>query len=295
MEKIAFPKFKFYTNQPVRYIQAKLDGHLTKIYKDENHCVTAYTKNDKDITDKLWSIFYIRGILATMPAESTIFAELHCPEAFATDVPTMLNNGDDRLRLTAFAAPMIAGAKILDCSDVLDVMKRLQEFGFDTPETRVVSPNKLEDAFSMAIVSKTEQAQLLKEAVERKLEGWVLKEGHMSGWFKLKPTKSFDAFVIGTCESFSEQHFGGLKSINVAVYESVVNKKVIDLGQVGSGFTAEYRSEFNTKEKRDTLIGKVCEVKYDCLASQGKPKFPRFVRWRDDKNAEDCTMDQLKC
>ena len=92
-------------------------------------------------------------------------------------------------------------------------------------------------------------------------------------------------------QSFSSTHFGGLQGINIAVYK---DNKVHDLGQVGSGFDLEYRKSLDTKEKRNELIGKVCEVAFDSIAANGKLRFPRFIRWRTDKNLKSCTMEQFE-
>lgn len=289
MKQFDFPKFKKYTGQAVRYIQPKLDGHLTKVYRDDNRTFTILTKNDKHITDKLLKIKHIREELIGLPENSCIFAELHCPSRFATDVPTMLNAADEDLRLTAFAAPMIRGEDLSD-SDLHGIMIRInREFGIDATCADKYPPKSFDE---------TARDKLLNMAISRKWEGHVLKESHMFGWYKLKPTKTVDCFVIGTCESFSAQHLGGLKSIVVAVWKLSDafpdEKKMINLGNVGSGFTAEFRASLNTKDKRHTLIDKVCEVEYDSLASNGKLRFPRFLKWRTDKDKSQCTTEQFE-
>lgn len=302
MNKIPFPKFKDYDGQPVRYIQPKADGHLVKI-QCENYvtmwtsgCIKAWTKNDNDITDKLLAIKHIKDELSGLPANSQIFAELHCPERFATDVKTMLNESNEDLRLTAFAAPMLGGEN-LQHAGLITVMQLVEDYGIETPETKLVTSNCKCDHEFLVSVPTHDQENLLKMAVKQKLEGWVLKGGHMSGWYKLKPTKTVDCFVTNTTMSTSASYYGGLKSIDVAVWNNEeghdwLNRQV-PLGTVGGGFEAAFRLKYDTAEKRATLVGRVCEVEYDCLTSGGKLRFPRFLRWRTDKDKEDCDSSQL--
>lgn len=289
-----FPKFKDYDGQPVRYIQKKYDGHLVKVYKgymsDDAHRIRVFTKNDKDITEKLLKIDHIFYELRGLPNDTQIFAELHCPGRFSTDVKTMLNEANEDLRLTAFAAPLLGGVSCVD-RPLSSVMSNLEEFGLGVPETEILN--------GATSLSQKWQDELLAYAIEQKLEGYVLKESHMTGWYKLKPTKTVDAFVTGTTMSTSASYYGGLKSIDVAVWDLSVrvsdnqNLHVTSLGTVGGGFKAEFRLEYDTAEKRETLVGRVCEVEYDSLAAGGKLRFPRFKRWRTDKSAEQCTSDQL--
>ena len=292
MNKIPLPKFKTYDGQPVRYIQPKFDGHLVKICHTP---VRAYTKNDKDITDKLLAIKHIRDELGGLPANSQIFAELHCPGRFSTDVKTMLNESNEDLRLTAFAAPMLGGEDYTDV-DLLRVMKTLDFWGVESTDTGRILCDKVQlfpsNTFAPTSLDQKWQDEMLADAVKKKLEGWVLKGGHMTDWYKLKPTKTVDCFVTGTTMSTSASYYGGLKSIDVAVYD-ISKCAIIQLGTVGGGFEAAFRLEYDTPEKRATLVGRVCEVEYDSLASAGKLRFPRFLRWRTDKDTELCISDQL--
>lgn len=281
MIAIKFPKFKNYTNQKVNFIQPKLDGYLCKIRKTGFGDIYAWTKNNKEITKKLLAIKHIVTELDNLPDDSTIFGELHCPGVDATSVPTMLNDADEKLQLTVFAAPFIEGMNHID-NNLTNVMFIIRNLGLDASHA---------DRIPAGIITAPATKNLLQTAIERKWEGWVLKEGHMSGWYKLKPVKTLDAVVIGVYESFSSTHFGGLQAVHIAVYNP--DGPMHDLGHVGSGFKLEYRKSLDTKAKRDALIGKVCEVSYDKVGAKGGLRFPRFVRWRTDKNPKQCTTKQF--
>lgn len=302
MNKIAFPKFKKYDGQPVRYIQPKYDGHLMKISVEPTHTISllqSFTKNNKNITEKLLSINHIAEELSGLPANSQIFAELHCPGRFSTDVPTMLNEANEDLRLTAFAAPMLGGADESDTC-LSHVMKKLNLWGLESTKTEIIWNDKLlstppRNAFSPTFVTKAEQRRLLAEAIEQKLEGWVLKGGHMENWYKLKPEKELDAFVISTNMSTSASYYGLLKSVCAAVWDidESGNRKLYNIGII-PGFNEDERVKYDTPKKRATLIGRVLKIGHSGLAARGKLRWPHFDHWRDDKDSKNCTTQQFE-
>lgn len=277
---VDFPKFKTYVDQPVKYIQPKLDGHLVKIHKAKT--LTVLTKNDKDITEKVLAMHTLNEEMAKIPSHTIMFGEMHCPGVHATSVPTLLNDRSEKLQITFFAAPLF-GTRNLFNAPLNDVMDRLNDCGLKTPHTSIVSLTPT----PFISLCKEYQEKLLAEAIEKGYEGWVCKEAHMKGWYKLKPVKTVDAFVVGTARSWSSTHFGGLQSITVAVFK---RNKVHILADVGSGFELEYRKTID----RYSLVGKVAEIAYDQVAANGRLRFPRFIRWRDDKYKQQCTFDQLQ-
>ena len=314
MKQVEFPEFKDYTGQEVHYLQPKRDGHLCKIFIDQGE-IQALTKNNKDKTAKLLKIKHIADELSglvNLTGNTVLFGELYSPGIPASSVPTLLNNTDERLLFTAFAVPWFNGEDWSN-SDLIVAMQLLEKFGVSTVPTTRLPEN---------IVDEEDIKTLLEMAVKNKQEGWVLKEGHMAGWYKLKPVKTVDAFVIDTYASDSKRYKGGLKCIRIAVWDK--EGKVRDLGTAGNGFKLPYRLRFVPKEKmdillgidwletdeknfqehltvaclaglinRDTLLNQVCEITYDSVAAGGKLRFPRFSRWRDDKDIKDCTEDQL--
>lgn len=290
MKNVDFIKFQKYTGQRVRYVQPKADGHLAKIIVKGSH-IRVWSKNDKLITEKVLSIAHLFDEITGIPSNSIVWGELHNPEIFASSVPTLLNDSDPRLQFTAFAAPiwnnMWAGDDILE-----NVNLRLGDAGLNFPETIVHRPST---RFALADIEL-----MLADATERKLEGWVLKETHLGGWYKLKPTHTVDAFVIGTKESKSASYLGCLQSVSIGVY--MPDGSIHDLGSIGSGFDGDYKMSINTPEKREALLGKVCKVEYDAVAANGKLKFARLAKddsyseniWRTDKDADQCLIDQLE-
>lgn len=306
---IEFPEFKDYVDQKVKSIQRKLDGHLTKIHVDGS-TIKAYSKNDKDITEKLLKVTHIREELMGLPSNSQIFGELHCPGVLASSIPTLLNNADERLMFTAFAAPVVRGINWSHLS-LESVMIELNSFGLDVSMPQAIPRNFVDEAG---------RKFLLETAIKNKWEGWVLKNSHMKGWYKLKPVKTIDGFVTNTYKSTSNSFPGGLKCIQVGVWDG---SKIHNLGTAGNGFKKPFRMQFMSQEQIDTaratyivthpniideelaqfdlprlemdsLLNKVCEIAYDSITAGKKLRFPRFIRWRDDKDIKDCTVKQME-
>ena len=285
MSDKTLPKFKNYTGQKVNWIQGKLDGHYTKVVCDAFGNKKATSKKPIDITEKLMAIPHIKSELDAMPRNSTMLCELHCPEEDATSVPTLLNAADERLMLTVFAVPMWDSKEYIEESpdyDLATIMHSMDSRGFS-----VAHPIRVTAEF----VDEKGCDALNELAVRNKLEGHVLKVSHMSGWFKLKPVRELDAFITDTEMSVSDSYYGMLKGVRLAVYKPDGSEH--DLGNCGIG-DLSIKLQYDTQKKRDALIGRVMEVKYDLIGARGGMRFPRFGRWRDDeKTKAECTTEQF--
>lgn len=278
------PKFKNYTGQKVNWIQPKLDGHYTKVTTDYRAHIITTSKNPKDITKKLLAIKHIEEELQVIPANSIILCELHCPEEDATSVPTLLNAADERLMLTAFAVPMWDNTSLINPSpdyDLATIMNSLESYGFSVAHATKV----------IGFIDEKRCDILNEKAILNGFEGHVLKVDHMEGWYKLKPVRELDAFVISTEMSVCDSYYGMLKNVRLSIYKP--DGTGHDLGNCGIGVMEE-KLKYDTQGKRDALIGRVCEVKYDMIGAKGGMRFPRFVRWRDDeKKKSECTTEQF--
>lgn len=240
-----FIKVKNYNGQKVRYIQHKLDGYCIHVTNK-----TVHTKK-LEIMHK-FDHCPLGDFFRSMVNGFAVLGELHAPGIPATSIPTLINDRDLALQFTAFALP---SHPVLTCC--LAVNKLLMKHGFTYPTTSVLS--------KPIIVSKE---QLCKEAERLGIEGFVVKQEHLKGWYKIKPVQTMDVVVTGTERSWSAQHYSGMKCICIGKF-----------GSVGSGFTEEYRREVDRK----SLIGRTAEVSFDSIAANGKLRFPRFLRWRDDE------------
>lgn len=119
----------------------------------------------------------------------------------------------------------------------------------------------------------------LRQAVESGYEGLVLKDGKSlyvprksSAWCKVKQFETLDVDVMATIEG-KGKHKGKLGALICAwSYQgSTVTFKV------GTGFSDKEREEF--WKNPPSLV----EVKYQEITKHGRPRFPSYVRVRDDK------------
>lgn len=119
---------------------------------------------------------------------------------------------------------------------------------------------------------------LLKQALELKYEGIVLREVARNNWIKVVPEKFADVRITDITE-------GNGKNAGMA------GAIVTDYGNVGSFKTqngmsdAELRTELWKNKKK--YIGSIIQVGYRELTVNKKFRFARLARLRPDKNYED--------
>lgn len=249
-----------YNGQPISVVQVKLDGWQVEVYRSLSPTVWFKSRRE-NVFAKLPAP--IQAAILRLPAGTMLRGELHAPGLPATRVPTLLAAADGRLQLTVFDIPSLGG----------------REFE---------SPKRLAEAAGLSfveIVANYRRPRPIdpdlwcQRAIERGVEGFVLKRYHGDEGYKLKPVKTVDAVVVGVTTAADA---GAIKSLQVAVEGRV-------LAAVSSGLCGSLR---NTDPA--ALIGRVVEVRYQAVTSSGRLQHARWVRWRDDKPAALCRLDQLQ-
>lgn len=264
------PDAKDWKTQKVLWREEKKDGYQVTIAKEKDASIKAVGKKEWiDLWPKLQAHEEIRRRVEAMPRGTVVMGEMIVPGGFATDVPTALN-GQLPLEIFPFAMPFMDGKN------------RMREFigsiRFDLEVMGWSLPTINEDLPHPEI--------MLTQAIGLGWEGWVLKRAHFEGWYKLKPTKEVDAVVMSWKEGVG-QYDGHVGSLLVGLYDA--QGVLQELADVGSGWTPDARRAL----VGDACIGKVMEVRYDKLGAGGRLVFPRFVRWRDDKPAENCKVEDI--
>jgi len=261
----------------IKYVQEKKNGYFLTVIVDEEGKFRAIGKK-QDYTKEIFLMNRFWHLI-DLPAKTCLFGELylHDPSCMnkykATDTITALKEGWSDLDFSAFAMPYYDGIDLTK-ENLGYVNHRILDLGISVPWT--------------APYEKKFDKEFLLYAIKKKgYEGFVLKEAHMTGWYKLKPVKTIDVIITGWEKSWSPQFFEELGALRVSVYTEDGSLK--EIAKVGSGFTPGQRKAI-TKED----IGRVIEVAYQDLQSKGRLQFPRFICFRDDKPKEECTEDQLK-
>ena len=157
-------------------------------------------------------------------------------------------------------------------------------------------------------------SELYAKAVELGLEGIMAKKvdstyqpGKRSkSWIKMKKSNTLDCIIVGWLEG--EGVRGGKFGSLVLALKS--NEKYIHIGQVGTGFDSEFIDWFYEKLKEIEISEPyfesefkrkvhwvkpiyVCEVEFLEITEDFKLRAPVFLRLRNDKSPDECTVNSL--
>ncbi len=146
-------------------------------------------------------------------------------------------------------------------------------------------------------------AEFFERIVKEGGEGLVLKNldslylpGTRSrfAWIKMKKNETFDVIITGYASSDSDKYGpAGLNTFKHLMASQYNNTgELVEVTHIpATSFTDEQHLQIKVAGVQ-SLIGKIAEVGGMERASKGiKIRHPRFIRWRIDKNREDCKAE----
>ncbi|MGA7075053.1 MAG: non-homologous end-joining DNA ligase [Halobacteriota archaeon] len=164
----------------------------------------------------------------------------------------------------------------------------------------------IEEGRNLQTMPSTDSGEELWNVVTaRGLEGVMAKKkesvyvtGRSRAWLKIKLEKTIDCVIVGYVTKTRE-----IASLALALYDQWTLSYI---GQVGTGFSESLLDTLSKelirasnvvalpKNVHPVIPNKVCEVKYLEYTKDHRLRAPVFLRMRDDKSAEECTIDQVQ-
>lgn len=268
-----------YSGQEVQYIQQKYDGNRVTVLRQPpgtDYPIVFYTRSQSDLYPELASKAHHYDIwqwvlnLLRIPPYSSIDGELYVPGKPASYVKTAIKEADPGLKFAAFAFPWLERQRRY--TDPLEwAMEQCSAFGV-----------------SFIPFIKLDRSQVIdvdewRKKIRPEVEGWVVKKFHYTHWYKIKRIRTIDLIVTGFVPG-NGKYEGMMGSLRCSAYDQFGELREICLC---SGMTDEERVSFSEGD-----IGRVCEVKFQEVASLGRLRHPNFVRWREEKQPFECTLAQ---
>ena len=254
------------------WAQAKLDGIWLSAFRSRlDGVLHLHTSNPTDLRPVLGYCPWVQLLEDRLGRNTIVHGELHVPGRPASYVKTAIKDRDPQLTFTAFA---VEGHGLTSRSPMLVVEDHARCVGLPfAPWRRCIhqDPVHYKRAFG--------------EDLLYPVEGVVFKNGNLLDWHKWKPTPTVDC-VVTDQKPGKGKYEGTLGALEVGVWDASSNMRTIAWV---SGMTDEEREEMYRKSP----VGRVVEVAYQYVGSQGRLRHPRFVRFRDDKLPVECTEDQL--
>jgi bifunctional non-homologous end joining protein LigD len=164
----------------------------------------------------------------------------------------------------------------------------------------------VEEGRNLQTMPGTDDGERLWDVVKaRHLEGVMAKRresvyatGRSHAWLKIKDEKTVDCVIVGYVTKTRT-----IASLALGLYDV---DSLTYVGQVGTGLSESLLDELAKalvrassdvalpKNVQAVVPDKVCEVRYLQYTKDHRLRGPVFVRMRDDKPAEECTIDQVQ-
>lgn len=256
------------------YLHLKRDGHLFYLRRTADDA--SFRWLTKNFNQKNLNFVLPPAVWDSMPRGVEVIGEAWFPGQPASYVSTAIAKQIDGLRFEVFSIRngLHFNAGLEDAHELCG------KWGLDfIPYTRLTSPRPTVKQLQLGM-------EVLDIAVNAHVpgvcEGFVLKNYQYdindTDHRKWKPFDTADLKVVDVVPG--EGKFAGMVgALVVALFDGTVVCNV-------SGMTDEERRQMSI----DSPIGKIVEVKYQYVASQGKLRHGQFVRIRDDKNTPDFSL-----
>ena len=277
-----------------KVFEQKFDGLRITFFRQEDGRLVAYGRQIEDHLEKLKDLEapegreWLSAIKENLPPLSSLDGEIWAPGVPCTSVITRVKERHPELRFSPFAVPYCRrlwyGHSPFEEADEI-----IRSIGLEPPVRYEFDPEIHTEKW------------LLAEARRLGTEGFVLKGFQYAEWWKIKKTDTVDAVLMGIGAG-KRGNLGRTGGLIVGLWHRVkpdeegatfhenlgYHAKLVELTRVGTGLSIEDR-ETITKDD----IGRVVEVEYQAVAGKGRLAHPRYIRFRDDKLASECTIDQL--
>jgi len=307
---------EFYSN-PNYFAQEKFDGCRYLIHKGLDGSVKIYSKHTSvktnTFTDKTGQLLHLADFVTQwMPPGTVLDGEVTAPPNLQKAF------GEDKSRssvVTHITGALEEKARFIQLLhghleyEVFDLLAYKGEELLNQPyEDRFEKLFDLDFGLYMHLArleSGVNKKILYEEVVASGGEGIILKDmrsPYLEGqrkkaWIKVKKDREYDVVFMGVKWAEEESIKKGdltptrtriAGQIGSIIYGQYRNGKLVELGNVSGLNDAERLHITNHWQE---LIGSVFTLRAYERSIHGALELPRFIRWRDDKPAEECKWD----
>lgn len=255
-----------------RYAHVKRDGHMMIVTIRESGLPLVETKNfnQKDLSwHPVWN-----NLVTKIPPGVRLFCELWRPGKPAAYISSGLVNKDIGMRLDVFAVPVGLPYSL----ELAHVALECRRWGLDF----IPFYDKRNEPLSLG---PWPDDDITKIPLFPDSEGFVLKNSNMSEPYKYKPFKTADLRITGISPG-KGKYAGKVGAIICSIEDKTALPASIEVGNV-SGMSDSMRDWMTMQHAAGKLIGRIAEVRYQYVNSQGRLRHASFVRMRDDKDFPD--------